>query len=173
MAQGKAKNNDPAFKVRPLSPAHPLDDDTPTNIHAIVSNMLALIRRITDLAKHESKTVRSETSFYPIAILANANGDVICDQDGVPVVVRAPLDVLAIGIDEQGGRTVLFAQPNKLVKRAEAADITGMSVSALKRAEVKGELRAAKPGGRDTSYLMADLNGWMLRRILPRSDEKG
>ena len=172
MPRPRAKNNDPAFKVQPLSPVHPLEDDTPANIHAIVSNMLALLQRITDLAQHESKTVPSQTGFYPITLLAKANGDVLCDQAGAPVVVRAPLDVLAIGIDEQGGRSVIFGQPIQLKKRAEAADIAGTSISMLKRAEANGELRAFKVGDRDTAYLTADLNGWMLRRGLPRSDDK-
>jgi hypothetical protein len=75
-------------------------------------------------------------------------------------VVGAPVDVLAIslnGIPFQGGRTVLFTQPNQLVKRAEAAKIAGVSTSTLKRAEVDGELRAIKVSERDTSYFMFDL----------------
>jgi hypothetical protein len=166
--------NAPILGRQPLSPDHPLNDATPVNIRAIVSNMLALVQRITDLAKHESRTVPSQTGFYPIALLADASGNVLCDEAGVPVVVRAPVDVLAIapdGISDQGGRTVLFAQPNRLVKRAEAAEHAGTSTSMLKRAEAKGELRAVKVGDRDTAYFMADLNGWMMRRILPR-DEK-
>jgi hypothetical protein len=156
-----------------LAASHPLNDDTPVNIRAIVSNMLTLLQRITNLAKHESRTVPSQTGFYPIALLADANGNVLCDEAGVPVVVRAPLDLLGIapdGIDAQGGPTVIFAQPNRLVKRAEAAKTAATSTSTLKRAEAKGELRAVK-GDRETSYFMADLNGWMMRRILPRDDK--
>src|SRR3954451_11632519 len=106
MAQPKSKNNAPVFKAQPLSPDHPLDDDTPLNVYVVARSMLGLIQRITDLAKHESKTVPSQTGYYPITLLANAKGEVLC-ADGVPVVVRAPLDVLAIapdGIDDQGGR---------------------------------------------------------------------
>jgi hypothetical protein len=88
--------------------------------------------------------------------------------------VRAPLDVLAIapeGIDGQGERTVVFAQPNQLKKRSDAAEIAATSVSTVKRAEARGELRAFKVGERDTSYLMADLNAWMLRHTLLRTGE--
>ena len=149
---------------QPLPADHPLNDATPTWVHAITRAMLSLLKRIADTAAHESKTVSSQTGFYPITLLANAKGDVLCDEAGVPVVVRAPVDVLAIASD---GRTVFFEQPNKLVKRSEAARIAGTHTSTIKRAEANGELRAVKVGERDTSYFMADLNGWMLKRLLP------
>jgi hypothetical protein len=140
-----------------------LNDDTPVRIHAIVSAMLGLLKRITDAAAHEATTHKSVSGFYPITLLADAEGNVLCDQDAVPVVVRAPVDIMAIDTDN---RAVVFAQPNQLVKRSEAAQIAGTSTSTLKRAEGNGELRAVKISARDTSYLMADLNGWMLRRVL-------
>jgi hypothetical protein len=148
----------------PLPASHPINDPTPTWVHAVTGAMLSLLKRITDTAAHESKTVPSQTGFYPITLLADAKGNVLCDEAGVPVVVRAPVDVLAIAPD---GRTVFFAQPNKPVKRSEAAEIAGVSISTLKRAEANGELRAFKIGERDTSYLMCDLNGWMFKRLLP------
>jgi len=124
---------------QPLPADHPLNDATPTWVHAITRAMLSLLKRIADTAAHESKTVSSQTGFYPITLLADAKGNVLCDEGGVPVVVRAPVDVLAIASD---GRTVFFGQPNKLVKRSEAAGIAGTSTSTLKRAEANGELCA-------------------------------
>jgi hypothetical protein len=151
---------------------HPINDTTPTCVHAITTNMLELIRRICQLARHEARSTPSQTGFYPITLLADAKGNVLCDEAGVPVVVRAPLDILAINLSP-GERAVVFEQPNKMVKRSEAVRISGTSTSALKRAEAKGELRAEKVGERDTSYLMADLNGWMWKRLLRRSLPKG
>jgi hypothetical protein len=141
---------------------HPLDDDTPVRIHAIVSAMLGLLKRVVDTASAEAKTANSATGFHPITLLADGAGNVLCDADGVPIVVRAPVDIMAIDTDK---RTVLFAQPNQLVKRGDAAQIAATSTSTLKRAEGKGELRAVKVSTRDTSYLMADLNAWMLKRV--------
>jgi len=148
---------------------HPLNDDTPVRIRAIVRNMLTLLRRITDFAKHESKTVPSATGYYPITLLADAKGNVLCDEAGVPIIVRAPVDVLGIapeGFGDDDGPRVVFVQPNQQVKRVEAAKIAATSVSTLKRAEAKGELRAVKVSERDTSYFMADLNAWVMRRTL-------
>jgi hypothetical protein len=175
MAHDPGKRKAPSFTVRSLSPEHPLDDDTPVRIHAIVDNMLKLLCRIVAVAKHESKTVPARTGFYPITLLANANGDVLCDETGVPVVVRAPVDVVAIslnGVPGDSGRAVIFAQPNELKKRSEAAKFAGTSVSTLKRAEAKGELRATKVGNRDTSYFMADLNAWTFK-LRRKGDDKG
>ena len=135
-----------------------------------MQNMLALLKRIVKLAAHEAKTVPSQTGFYPIALLANAKGDVLCDENGVPIVVRAPLDVLAID-QTPGNRTVTFVQPNDLVKRSKAAKHAGVSVSTIKRAEANGELLATKVGERDTSYMRADLNWWMMKHLLPRDKQ--
>jgi hypothetical protein len=146
---------------------HPLNDDTPVRIHAIAEAMRALMQRIAKLAAHEAKTVPSQTGVYPIALLANAEGAILSDENGVPIVVRAPVDVLAF---DPTHRTVVFAQPNQLVKRSEAAKIAGTSVSTIKRVEANGELRALKVSERDTSYLMADLNGWMLKRLLANDE---
>src|SRR5262245_60077028 len=99
MTHDHTKPDPSSFQVRPLSPDHPLNDEIPVNVRAIVINMLALLQRITDLAKYESKTVPSQTGFYPISVLANAKGDVLCDAAGVPVLVRAPVDVLALAPD--------------------------------------------------------------------------
>ena len=90
---------------------HPLNDELPVRIRAIVRNML---QRITDLAKHESKAVPSATCFYPITLLAEAKGNVLCDEAGVPVIVRAPVDVPGIAQDAIGDGDdprVVFAHP--------------------------------------------------------------
>ena len=87
----------------------------------------------------------------------------MCIEDGVPIVLPSRQYVAAIDLES---RAVLFAQPNELVKRSEAARLAGVHVSTVKIAERDGELRAEKVGDRDTSYWLADLNAWMLKRAL-------
>ena len=158
------------LKLRPLAADHPLNDPTPTWVHAVTDAMLALMRQMCQVARHEAKQTASPTGWYHVGVLVNADGMMMCDEKGVPLVVPSPQFVMAID-PTPGNRTVVFAQPNQLVKRSEAAKIAGTSVSTIKRAEANGELRAEKVSERDTSYWMADLNGWMLRRSLA-NDEK-
>ena len=124
--------------------------------------MLGLLDRLCAVAKYEAKSSPSLTGFYPITMLADASGNVLCDETGTPIVVRAPVDVLAIGPDD---RSVVFAHPNQLVKRSKAAEITSASTSTLKRAEANGQVRPIRVSERDVSYFMADLNGWIMRRL--------
>jgi hypothetical protein len=169
MANNGKKSDSPSFNVRSLSPDHPLNDNTPSYIHAITRNMLGLLMRLTAMAKFASEKTPSRTGFYPITLFFNAKGDVLCDEDGVAVVAVPSWDMLAV--DPKDG-IIFIQQANQLVKRAEAAEIAGTSVSTLKRAEVSGELRAVKVSERDTSYFMADLNAWMMRDML-KTKQKG
>jgi hypothetical protein len=89
MPRAGEPHNEPTFKVRSLSANHPLNDDTPTHIHAITRNMLGLLGRIAAVAKFASETTRRDRRFGP----------------------RAPWDVLAIALDGvpwSAGRPILF-----------------------------------------------------------------
>src|SRR5262249_41508185 len=148
------------LKLRPLSPDHPLNDPTPTWVRALTTAMLALMRRMASVAKQEAARSASVSGWYGVTVFVKADGFLLWDKDGVPVITPAPCDVMAI---DPSNNAILFAQPNQLVKRADAAKLAATSESTLKRAEANGELRATKVGERDTSYYMADLNAWMMR----------
>jgi hypothetical protein len=164
MTHEPAKHNGrPPLKLRPLSPDHPLNDPTPVWVRAVTKAMLKLMRRMAAVAREQATQSPSRTGLYAISVLVSAEGGLVCDCNGVPVIVPSPLEVLAVDPEKDA---VVFSQLNQLVKRAEAAKIAATSGSTLKRAEANGELRPFKVGDRDTSYLMIDLNGWIFKRAM-------
>ena len=161
MSHDDTKRDRPLI-LRPLSADHPFNDPTPTRVHAVTEAMLALMQRMCEIARHASQQpdTSSPSGWYHVGVLVNAEGMMMCNEDGVPIVLPSPQYVAGIDPDT---RSVVFVQ---LKKRSEAAEFAGVSVSTLKRAEANGELRAEKVGDRDTSYWIADLNAWMLKRTL-------
>jgi hypothetical protein len=151
----------PTIKLRPLSPDHPLNDPTPTRVHAMTDAMLVLMRRLCKSADDAAKQTPSPSGLYHVGVIVDADGMIMYDEKGVPIVLPSPQIVMAI---DPANHAVLLAQPNELVKRSDAAKYAAVSTSTLKRAEANGELRAFKVGERDTSYWMADINGWIMRR---------
>lgn len=90
MPRAGKPHNEPTFKVRSLSTDHPLNDDTPTHIHAITRNMLGRFGRIAAVAKLASETTPSRTGCYPNTMFVNAKRDGLSDEDGIAVLARAP-----------------------------------------------------------------------------------
>ena len=140
----------------------PLNDDTPTCIHAIVETMLALLMSMHGCARHQHATAPHPTGIYPVTLLINAEtGDVIVNEPNEPVQT---IPLVFVGFNEKGAP--LFEHPDQLVKRSHAAQLAATSPSTLKRAEGNGpgKLRPVKVSARDVSYNLTELRAWMQRR---------
>ena len=96
-----------SFGLTPLDPDHPLNDPTPTWVHAATKAMLGLMQRICGAARYASTQpeTANPTGWYHVGVLINAEGMVMCTGDGVPIVLPSPQYVAAIDLESHA---VLF-----------------------------------------------------------------
>jgi hypothetical protein len=158
------QDNASKISPRPLAPdapGHPLNSTIPENIRAIVDTMLALLMTMHEAARHQHATAPHPTGIYPVTLLIDAAGNVVGDEQGLPVL---SIPLVFAGFDHKD--VPRFEHPDQLIKRSDAAKLAATSTSTLKRSEgmKPGELRPVKVSMRDTSYNFHALREWMLRR---------
>jgi hypothetical protein len=153
-------NREPTL-IAPDAPDHPLNSTIPENIRAIVETMLALLMTMHEAARHQHTTAPHPTGIYPVALLIDAAGNLVGDEQCLPVL---SIPLVFTGFDEKG--TPLFDHPDQHIKRSDAAKLAAKSLSTLKRSEgtEPGQLRPIKVSARDVSYNLAEFREWMLRR---------
>jgi hypothetical protein len=133
----------------------------PEGIRTIVDTMLALLMRMHECAQHQHATAPHPTGIYPVTLLIDAAGNIVGDEQGLPVL---SIPLVFAGFDHKD--VPRFEHPDQHIKRSDAAKLAAKSPSTLKRSEgtKPGQLRPIKVSARDVSYNLAEFREWMLRR---------
>ena len=120
----------------------------------------AMVKKPHDTPPNTSRPSRVST---PWRLLMDADGNVICDEQGMPVVTQVPLNV--VGIE---GRKV-YLRVHRADGIAETvASIADVHVATVNRAVRSGELpRPMQISSRRVADHLADVRHWMARKTTP------
>ena len=128
-----------------------------------IDGMRALSRlfgAIMRAARHAAKHQRTHEGVYPVALLMDANGNVACDDQGMPVVTLVPLNVVAVE-----DRKVLFEYVEQMASPKTVASIADVHVATVNRAVRAGELpKPMQISSRRVAHHMADVRAWFVSR---------
>jgi predicted DNA-binding transcriptional regulator AlpA len=90
----------------------------------------------------------------------DGDGNVICDEQGVPVVTLVPLNV--VGVE---GRKVFFEYAEQMASPKTVASIADVHVATVNRAVRSGELpKPMQISSRRVAHHLADVRNWMARK---------
>jgi predicted DNA-binding transcriptional regulator AlpA len=111
-------------------------------------------------ARHAARHNPTHEGIYPVALLMDAKGNVVCDERGMPVVTLVPLNVVSID-----GRTVCFEYIEQMASPKTVASIADVHVATVNRAVKAGELpKPAQISSRRVAHHMADVRLWLAKR---------
>jgi len=110
-------------------------------------------------ARHASKHHPSHEGIYPVALLMDAKGNVICENDK-PIVTLVPLNVVGLG-----DRSVYFEYTEQMASPKTVASIADVHVATVNRAVKSGDLpKPAQISSRRVAHHMADVRMWLAKR---------
>lgn len=132
----------------------------PDDVAEGVGRVLQVFKVMIRAARHQAKRQPAPSGIYPVTVLMDAGGDIICDDAGVPIVVIPPLAVAATG-----DRTVEFYHPDQRLSPRQAADLAGVHKATLQRAINAGELpKPIQISSRRVVHSLTDIQDWFAKR---------
>ncbi|WBT39184.1 hypothetical protein [Hyphomicrobium sp. DMF-1] len=143
------------------------DDDgelpsLPPELQQLARDMLKLLDCASRAAQHAAKESPSKSGVYPVALLFDAEGNLIGDDSGKPIVTLTPLSI--IGMKNDTVQFDLGDGINQLRTPKEAAEFLATSSSGYKRLRHAGLLDAPiKVGERRVAHTVAQLHDCLAR----------
>lgn len=111
-------------------------------------------------ARHEARRRPTHHGLYPIALIMDGNGNVVCDDHGNPVVTLVPLTVADIS-----DRTVSFEYAEQFASPKTVAALADVHVATINRAVREGQLpKPARISSRRVAHHLADVRHWIAQR---------
>jgi predicted DNA-binding transcriptional regulator AlpA len=136
--------------------AKPTADEEAKGLRTFFQVFKAMARAARHAAKHHP----SQEGIYPIALLMDANGNVICDEQQKPIVTQVPLNVVALE-----DRKVFFEYTEQMASPKTVASIADVHVATVNRAVKSGDLpKPAQISSRRVAHHMADVRMWLAKR---------
>ena len=136
-----------------------LPDDAVDGMRALSRLFAAMVKAARHAARHQP----TNEDVYPIALLMDAKGNVVCDEQGMPVVTQVPLNVVSVE-----GRKVYFEYIEQMASPKTVASIADVHVATVNRAVRAGELpRPVQISSRRVAHHLADVRHWIARKVTP------
>ena len=136
--------------------------DLPPELRQLAWDMLKLFDCASRAAQHAAKESPSTSGVYPVAFVFDAEGNMIGDDSGKPIVTLTPLSV--VGMKNDIVEFDLGEGVNQLRTPKEAAEFLSTSSSGYKRLRNAGMLDAPiKVGERRVAHTVAQLNECLAR----------
>jgi predicted DNA-binding transcriptional regulator AlpA len=122
-----------------------------------------LFAAMVKAARHAARHQPTNEDIYPIALLMDAKGNVICDEQGMPVVTQVPLNVVSVE-----GRKVYFEYIEQMAVATCTSAIEATVFGDVNRAVRAGELpRPVQISSRRVAHHLADVRHWIARKATP------
>jgi predicted DNA-binding transcriptional regulator AlpA len=136
-----------------------LPDDAVDGMRALSRLFGAMVKAARHAARHQP----TNEGVYPVALLMDAKGNVVCDEQGMPVVAQVPLNVVSVE-----GRKVYFEYIEQMASPKTVASIADVHVATVNRAVRAGELpRPVQISSRRVAHHLADVRHWIARKATP------
>jgi predicted DNA-binding transcriptional regulator AlpA len=102
---------------------------------AAFEDMADLVRAMHMAVKHQAKQTPSASGLYPATVFITADGQIMADKDGMPVVICPPFNV-----ERVEDRTVYLSHPDQHLSPGNLAKLADVSVDTVWRAVKTGDL---------------------------------
>ena len=140
--------------------AEPTADEEASGLRTFFQVFKAMARAARHAARHRP----TPEGIYPIALLMDAQGNLVCDEQKKPIVTLVPLNVVTLG-----DRTVYFEYIEQMASPKTVASIADVHVATVNRAVKAGELpKPAQISSRRVAHQMADVRAWLAKRSAVR-----
>lgn len=136
--------------------ARTIPDDVAEGVGAVMRIFQAMVRA----AKHQAKRAPTHDGLYPATVLMNASGEIVCGQNGEPIVVIPPLTLA-----RTSETTAEFFHTDQHLSPKHAAEIAGVHKATLQRAVNAGELPRPTPiSSRRVVHSLSAIQDWVAKR---------
>lgn len=125
-----------------------------------MSTVMRIFQAMVDAARYQAKRRATPDGLYPVTVIMNSNGEIVCDDAGKPLVVIPPL-----ALARTSDTTAEFYHPDQMLSPKEAAAIAGVHKATLQRAVNANELpKPIRISSRRVGHRLVDLQNWFAKR---------
>jgi predicted DNA-binding transcriptional regulator AlpA len=136
--------------------ARTIPDDVAEGVGAVMRIFQAMV----GAAKRQAKCHPTHDGLYPVTVIMNASGEIMCDEAGEPLVVIPPLTLA-----RTSDTTAEFFHTEQRLSPKQAAEIAGVHKATLQRAVNGGELpKPTAISSRRVVHRLTDIQDWIAKR---------
>ena len=132
----------------------------PDDVAESVDYIMRIFQAMMRAAQHQAKKQPAHDDLYPVTLIMNGAGEIVCDDQGMPLVVIPPLTLAYT--DE---KTVTFFHTEQRLSPKRVASLADVHVATVKRAVYDGHLpKPDRISSRRIAHRLVDVQDWLAKR---------
>ena len=132
----------------------------PDDLAEGIDQVMRIFQAMGNAAQHQAKKQPTHDDLYPVTVLMNAAGEIVCDDENMPLVVIPPLTVACTD-----DKTVEFFHTEQMLSPKKVAAYADVHKATVQRAVINGELpKPTKISSRRVAHRLADVQDWFAKR---------
>jgi|RhiMethySRZTD1v2_1073278.scaffolds.fasta_scaffold1982819_1 predicted DNA-binding transcriptional regulator AlpA len=132
----------------------------PDDVADCVDQVFRILQTMVKAARHQSKKKPTHDGLYPVTVIMNGAGEIVCDDQGKPIVVIPPLSIART--DE---KTVSFFHTEQMLSPKNVANLVDVHKATVQRAVNDGQLpKPVQISSRRVAHRLAHVQEWIANR---------
>jgi hypothetical protein len=125
-----------------------------------VDYIMRIVQAMMRAAQHQAKVRPTHDGLYPVTLIMNGAGEIVCDDQNMPLVVIPPLTLAFT--DE---KTATFFHTEQRLSPKRVAAMADVHVATVRRAVYDGQLAKPDPiSSRRIAHRLVDVQDWLAKR---------